>query len=111
MNRLEESLPIIKESVALTRTGSDLGILGWSYLSLIRYLFSSGDLKGAEEKIHEVLEFTRESIMPTWIIHLINSWQSRIWLRKGEIDTAAQWVNERGLVLDKLPHYLFQRAK
>jgi LuxR family maltose regulon positive regulatory protein len=47
----------------------------------------------------------RESIVPIWIMDQNAAWQSRIWLAQGNLEAAAQWVRERGLVPDEAPTY------
>jgi LuxR family maltose regulon positive regulatory protein len=106
MNDLDRALPLVEKSVGLTESGGDVTMLGWSCLSLIRVLFSKGDIAGAEEIVQEMDTVARESIVPTWIMSQSAAWQSRIWLAQDKLGAAAQWVRERGLEPDHTPEHL-----
>jgi LuxR family maltose regulon positive regulatory protein len=105
INDLDEALDLVVKSVELTERGGDVVILGWSYLSLTRVLFSKGDLAGAEEIVQRMYKAIRESIMPTYITNLNASWQARIWLAQNKLEAASQWMNERGPDLNKKPSH------
>jgi LuxR family maltose regulon positive regulatory protein len=105
-NDIDGALNLVEKSIELTEHGGDVGMLGWSYLSLTRVMFARGDMAGAEKIIQKINKKAKESIVPTWIINLNAAWQSRIWLAQGKLNEAAQWVRERGLELDKSPSYL-----
>jgi len=101
INDLDGALDLVEKSMELTERGGDLGMLGWSCLSLTRVLFSKGDMAGAEEIVQKMDRVARESIVPTWIMNLNAAWQSRIWLAQDKFEAAAQWVRERGLEPDE----------
>jgi LuxR family maltose regulon positive regulatory protein len=105
INDLDEALDLVVKSVELTERSGDVVILGWSYLSLTRVLFSRGDLAGAEEIVQRMYKVIRESIMPTYITNLNASWQARIWLAQNKLEAASHWINERGLDLNKKPSH------
>jgi LuxR family maltose regulon positive regulatory protein len=105
-NDVDGALDLGEKSIELTGRGGDAGILGWSCLCLTRVLFSKGDMAGAEEIVQRMEKVARESIVPTWIMDQNAAWQSRIWLAQGNLEAAAQWVRERGLVPDEAPTYL-----
>jgi LuxR family maltose regulon positive regulatory protein len=106
MNKLDEASVLVEKSLEVTERGGDVGILGWSYLSRIRILFSKGDVAGAEESTQKVLELAQVSILPTWIIHLNTVWQSRVWLAQGKLEAASHWVNDRNIDFNKSSFYL-----
>jgi len=106
LNKLDEASALVEKSMELTERGGDADSLGWSYLSLIRILFSKGDLEGAEESIQKIFRLAQESILPTWIIHQNTVWQSRIWLAQDKLEAASNWVNECDLDLKNNPFYL-----
>jgi LuxR family maltose regulon positive regulatory protein len=105
-NDVDGALDLGVKSIELTERGGDTGILGWSCLYLTRVLFSKGDMAGAEEIVQKMEKVARESIVPTWIMAQNAAWQLRIWLAQGNLEAAAQWVRERGLVPDEAPTYL-----
>jgi LuxR family maltose regulon positive regulatory protein len=106
VNDLDRALPLVQQSVGLTEHSGDVTMSGWSCLSLIRVLFSKGELAEAEEIIKKMNKVARESIVPTWIMSQSAAWQSRIWLAQDKLGAAAQWVRERGLEPDHIPEHL-----
>jgi len=97
LNDLEGAVRRAKEGVEIAEGGRDLAILGWSYICLLRALFSSGDIKGAEEIIQKIENISLESYGPPWILNYKNAWQMRIWLVQGNLETASQWIKEQGM--------------
>jgi LuxR family maltose regulon positive regulatory protein len=108
VNDLDGAIHQAKKGVEMTERGGDLAMLGWSYLCLIRILFTWGDLTDAEEIVHKIEKTARESFMPPWIMNLKAAWQARIWLAQGKLEAASQWVGERGLDANRDPTYLHE---
>ena len=104
-NDLDGGRQLAQKGVAITEAGGDLAMLGWSYICLLRVLFSAGDFSGAEAIIHKLEKTARQSFMPPWIMNLSRTWQRRIWLAQGRRLNADQWIEERGLDLDGEPTY------
>ncbi len=107
-NKLEEAVHQAKKGVALAERGSDLAMLGWSYLCLIRVLFSTGNLAAAEALIRKIERVARDSFMPPWIISLKAAWQARIWLARDNQTAAALWVTDRRLTPGQELSYLHE---
>jgi LuxR family maltose regulon positive regulatory protein len=101
LNDLEGAIRRAKAGVEITERGGDLAILGWSYICLLRVLYSTGDIKGAEEIIQKIENISLESYGPPWILNYKNAWQARIWLVRENLGTASQWVKEQGLNIRK----------
>lgn len=97
MNDLDQALIKAKKGLELTERGLDIGAIGWSYICLMRVLFSVGDISGAEELIQKWKVTAREFEVPNWISYRIAYWQTRVWLVMDRLDDASQWVIERGL--------------
>jgi LuxR family maltose regulon positive regulatory protein len=57
-------------------------------------------MAGAEVIIKRMEKIAREQNVPPWITNQMAAWQARIWLARGELEAAAQWVAERGLDAD-----------
>ncbi len=100
LNDLDGAIHQAKKGAELTERGSDVAMLGWSYLCLMRVLFTRGDISGAEEIIQKMEEVGREHNMPPWITNQTAAWRVRIWLAQGKLDAASQWMGERGLDAD-----------
>jgi LuxR family maltose regulon positive regulatory protein len=103
-NNLDTATEYVKKGVELSEQGRDVAVLGWSYLCLVRVLFSRRDLAGAEDAIQKMEKVGRESDVPPWITNQLAAWQARIWLVQAKFETASQWVQERGLsIIGELP--------
>ncbi|MGD2179069.1 MAG: LuxR C-terminal-related transcriptional regulator, partial [Anaerolineae bacterium] len=105
---LEEALDKAECGTELTKRGTDLATLGWSYLCLVRILFSIGDYHAAGEAVRRMEEIAGESYVPPWITSIGAAWRARIWLAQGNLEAALQWAEERGLNPDAPPPYLFE---
>jgi LuxR family maltose regulon positive regulatory protein len=99
-NNLDEAIEYTEKGVEHSKLGSDVGALGWSYLCLVRVLFSGQDLAGAEDAIHKMEKIGRESSVPPWVTNQMAAWQVRIWLAQEKLEAASQWMKECGLSLD-----------
>jgi LuxR family maltose regulon positive regulatory protein len=105
LNDLDGAIQQAKKGVELTERGNEVVMIGWSYLCLIRVLFTRGDMINAEELIQKMEKIAREYHVPPWITNQMAAWQARIWLAQDKLEAAAQWVQERGLDADgELPY-------
>jgi LuxR family maltose regulon positive regulatory protein len=100
LNDLDGAIHRAKQGTELTQRGRDVGMIGWSYLCLMRVLFSRGDISGAEEIIQKMEDIDREYHVPPWITNQTAAWQVRIWLAHDKLDAASQWAGKRGLDAD-----------
>jgi LuxR family maltose regulon positive regulatory protein len=108
INDLDEAIHHAKKGVELTEHGGDVAMIGWSYLCLVRVLFSKGDMAGAEEIIQKMENIFREQDVPPFITNLMAAWQARIWLAQDKLEVASQWAGERGLYAGGDPIYLHE---
>ena len=81
-----------------------------SSLYLVRVLFSSGKISGAEEVIESMENPAREYDIPLWALSALSAWQARIWLAQGELKLASQWAEEQQLDPDVEPVYQHEMA-
>jgi len=107
-NDLDGAIRQARKGAELVERGRDVAMIGWSYLCLMRVLFSTGDLAGAEEMIQKMDNIAREHHVPPWIANRMAAWQARMWLAEGKLDAASQWVQERGLAADGGPKLLHE---
>jgi LuxR family maltose regulon positive regulatory protein len=98
LNDLDGAIHQAKKGVELTERGGNLAMLGWSYMCLVRVLYSRGDTVGAEEIVQKVGDTARESNVPPWITDQLTAWQARLWLTQDKLEAASEWVRERALV-------------
>jgi LuxR family maltose regulon positive regulatory protein len=103
LNDLERAIDRAERGTELTERSGDVAMIGWSYVCLVRALFSRGDMAGAEEIIQRMENIARETHVPPWITSLMAAWQARIWLAQDKLDAASQWAQERGLDADRDP--------
>jgi LuxR family maltose regulon positive regulatory protein len=108
LNNLDRAIDQAKKGVKLTARGGDVVHIGSSNLCLVRVLFSSGDITGAEDVIQSMENTAREYDMPLWTLLQLSAWQVRIWLAQGKLEVASQWVGERELDPDGEPTYLHE---
>jgi len=96
---LDGGLRQIKRGMQLAERGGDLAILGWTYLCLMRVLFSREDVAAAEAIVRKVERTARESEFPLWITNQVSAWQTRLWLAENRLEAASEWARKRGLVV------------
>ena len=84
-----------KKGSDLTEGAVDLALLGWSYMSRVRILFSKGDLAGVDEILEKVESIARKSNLPPWIVNQMKGWQARIWLAQSNLELASRWAEQR----------------
>ena len=95
-----------RSGVALAERGRDVAVVSWSYLCLMRVLFSRGDFAEAEQLHAKWARFDRESGIPTWTTGQLEAWQTRLWLAQGKLAASSQWASERRLTIDGELTYL-----
>jgi LuxR family maltose regulon positive regulatory protein len=100
INDLDEAVAKTKDVSTLIEQAADVGMMGWSHLSLIRIYFSRWDLDKAREIIHKIRGDLTEHDMFPMVAHHTAYWQVRVWLAQGKLEKAAQWVEERNLSAD-----------
>lgn len=96
-NNLKEALHHGQIGVGMIGRGRDMAMLGWSYLCLMRILFSMRDMVAAQLLIQKVEDIKREANVPIWVVNRMAVWQARLWLVQGRLEAASQWAEERGL--------------
>ena len=97
LNDLNGALDRAQKGFRLTQRSGDLQMFGWSFICLIRILFSRADLADAEETIQKMENIARKSHLPPWITDQMAAWQARLWLAQDKLEAASQWGQERGL--------------
>jgi LuxR family maltose regulon positive regulatory protein len=106
LNDLDGAVHYAKKGIELIKGGGTLAMLTWSYMCLVRILFSREDLAGAEETIQKIENVARKSHVPPWITNQMTAWRARIWLAQDKLEAAVQWAGERELAADGKLTYL-----
>lgn len=109
LNDLDGALHQARKGKKLTERDRDVGTIGWSYLSLVRVLFSKGDIADAENYIQKMENIARDYHVPDWISYRMAAWKARIWLASNKLDVAAQWASDRGLDVNGVLTYQNER--
>ncbi|MGD2078789.1 MAG: helix-turn-helix transcriptional regulator, partial [Chloroflexota bacterium] len=97
MGDLDGAIERVEEGFALTRHGTDLQMLGWSVMCLIRTLYTRGEFAKADGLFRQMENRGGESQMPPWITSQMAIWRARIWLAQGNVDAASLWAEARWL--------------
>lgn len=97
LNDLDGALQRVKKGIELVERGVDLAMIGWSYLCLVRVLFSRQEIVEIEAIIQKMTQVAREADVPPWITSQMAIWQARLWLEQGKDELASRWAAERGL--------------
>jgi len=95
LNDLDGAKHKALKAVELIERSGTLQMTGWSYMFIIRILFSSGDLTGAEEIIQKMAIIARESNVSPWFTNLMAAWKTQLWLAQDKLEAASQWAVER----------------
>jgi LuxR family maltose regulon positive regulatory protein len=102
---LNGALNQAERGTSRTERSGDLLSLGWSYLCLMRVVFSRGDLAGAQEIVEKMTNIDLENNMPFWFPLQKSAWQARLWLAQNMLEAATQWVRDCGLEATADPTY------
>jgi LuxR family maltose regulon positive regulatory protein len=105
-NDLDEAMIYLKKGSELSKQGFDIGVLGYSYLILMRALYARGDLPGLQATIREMETMERDSDVPPWYTNPKEAWKARLWLAEGNVEAASRWAIGRDLKAVDDPPYL-----
>jgi LuxR family maltose regulon positive regulatory protein len=106
MDDLDSALAQAEKGTGLTACGRDVAMIGWSYLCLVRVLFTRGNLEGAQETLRELENVGRRTHVPPWIMNRVAAWQVRIWMAQDESEAASRWLAQRNLDPAGCPTYM-----
>ncbi|KAA3665128.1 MAG: hypothetical protein DWQ04_02200 [Chloroflexi bacterium] len=99
LNDMDKALELVKKGAELTLRGGDVAMFSWSHLCLMRVLLSTGDMVGAEETIQKIKVIDRKLDLPPWFMNQMAAKQVQIYLKRGEVETAVQFITQRNLPL------------
>jgi LuxR family transcriptional regulator, maltose regulon positive regulatory protein len=93
----EEARQLSEQGVRICEQGGHIGLLGWSTLYYARVLLSTGDLDELERQLASFKNLGMTAQIPPWIVSPIEAMYGLLWVKRGEYERAAAWVEERGL--------------
>jgi len=105
-NELDKAIHYLEKGSFLSKQGFDIGVLGYSHLSMLRTLFARGDLSGAQQILQEMEKMEREFDVPPWYTNPKEAWKARLWLAEGNVEAASLWVQRRGMKSADNPSYM-----
>jgi LuxR family maltose regulon positive regulatory protein len=106
LNDLVRATDKVKKGIKLITDSKDGFFESKSSLYLVRVLYSSGDLIGAEDIIQSMENRAREYNISLWDLRQLSTWQVRIWLAQGKVEAATQWIQEHDLDPDEKLTYM-----
>jgi LuxR family maltose regulon positive regulatory protein len=107
-NNIDRSREYLERGSALSEQGFDVGVLGYSYLTTIRDLFSRGELQTAQDVIQKMDRLENITNVPAWYSNQKEAWKARIWLEIGDLESAARWARIRELTAETESYYLME---
>lgn len=97
MNRLDKAMEYAHKGVALSKIGTDVTILIWSYMCLVRVFLSTQDIGTAETVLSEMKDLIKKHYVPPAIKTLVDIWQGKIWLLQNKQKHLMQWLSVQNL--------------
>jgi LuxR family maltose regulon positive regulatory protein len=91
LNQVEKALELTHKGAEIAERGQDMFYLSYSYLYWVRVLFLAGDWPAVNALLQTM---ARIDSFAHWVTPQISAWQVRIWLAEGNLDAAANWLNE-----------------
>ncbi len=104
-NHLSRAVEQVQRGVELAALGGDVLYVVMTNLYLVRVLFSSGDMSGAQDVVDSMDNAAHAQDFPRWILRQFSAWQIRIWLAQDKLESASQWARKSGLDLVGEPTY------
>ena len=93
--KLTEAEESIQQGLKFSSMISDYGMMGKAYYLLTRVLFIKGEFGKAEKVIEKVENQSQSTDFPLYTLDLLEVLNARIWLNKGKIKEAIQWMVNR----------------
>jgi LuxR family transcriptional regulator, maltose regulon positive regulatory protein len=110
LNNITGALSYIQQGIEFSEQSNDAAMIGSSHLSLGRILFIKDDLAGAEAVIEKMENLAQKSDMPLYVVDPLEALKVRIWLQKGNLKPAVQWMQDRE-VRENGKYTLLQESK
>ncbi|MBT7889759.1 MAG: hypothetical protein HN580_12110, partial [Deltaproteobacteria bacterium] len=95
LNKMNEALQHLQQGIDYSIQVNDAAMIGRGHLCLARIRFIKGDRSGAETIIRRMEKLSQKSDFPRYVVVLLEVLKVRIWLEKGNIKQAVQWMQNR----------------
>jgi LuxR family maltose regulon positive regulatory protein len=103
VNDLDGAIDHVRRGVELTEIGTDITMRGWTYLCMLRVLYSRREMDEIDTLLEKIENFSRDFHSPPWVTTIMEAWKARIWLVQGKLENASKWVEERKLDYEHTP--------
>ena len=107
-NNFDEGIRLLKKGIELSELGRDPVIMSSCQIGLLRAFMYRMDIAGAIKLMEEISERANNFALPPWITGPLSAFRVFFWLATGELNTAAQWAQDRGFNIDNKPNNLYQ---
>jgi len=104
-NQLDEAGKIICDGVTLCKKLGQADVLTDAYSSLARLQITQGDLDAAAETIAKADQLITQTAIDPFEVCWLDACRVRLWLAKGDVETAVRWANTTGLTIDSSLSY------
>ncbi len=106
-NDLDAATQVLLKGIEGCKQSGELVLMGVGYLYLAHVMLEQGELDEAQTLIHTVEHAVQHRRLTIPFNTRIPFYQVRLWLARGELDTALQWVRDRRSQLDNSLGYLY----
>ena len=96
----DEGIHLINKGIELSEVGRDPVMVAVCQISLLRAFMYQMDLAGVVKLIEDINVRAGNFVLPSWVTNLISALNVFFWLGSGNLNTALQWAQERGLHSD-----------
>jgi LuxR family maltose regulon positive regulatory protein len=111
-NELAEALPHLRRAVELSQQSGEVKVMMYARISLAQVLQTLGQPDEAWATLQAVTEIAQQTHIVE-IARQVDLARIKLWLRQGEVDAAAAWLQQHGVGLQNkvlLPHQLTMLA-
>ena len=106
-NDLNTAAQVLSKGIEGCKQSGELVLMGVGYLYLAHVRLEQGALDEAQTILHTVEHVVQHRRLTIPFNTRIPFYQVRLWLARGELDTAIQWVRDRRSQLDSSLGYLY----
>ena len=95
LNRLDQATDCLLEGIELTKQWRDVAAME-PYISLSRVKQAQGDWNAAQDALDKAMDLAIKYDIIDIDDRMVEMWQARLWLARGDLDLVQKWVEKRG---------------
>ncbi|MDJ0756262.1 MAG: LuxR C-terminal-related transcriptional regulator [Ardenticatenaceae bacterium] len=108
LNDLQGANRLLQKAAAIISREGDSAMRGWSYVCLVRILFTQGDISGVDAMLQKAETLMRDVDVPPWMENRMAAWRARLWLAQRDLTAVSSWMTQRDLGVDHDLEYLLE---